>query len=86
MIFVKEEKIKSMLDNAKIDVRTVFGNTTVVTVQLENGFTLTEGSGCVDPSNYSEEIGAEICMAKIEDRLWRLEGYLLQNKIYEGEI
>ena len=82
-VYVKEERIKELLDSSLIDVQTVFGKTTVVTVKLPNGFTITEASGCIDPNNYSEEIGAEICMAKIEDRLWQLEGYCLCQKVFE---
>lgn len=78
--YVKEETIKKLLDESEVVVNTVFENTTIVTVKLPNGFTITETSGCVDPVNYSKEIGAEICMAKIEDRLWELEGYLCAEK------
>lgn len=81
--YVKEEAIKELLDKSEVDVKTVFDKTTIVTVKLPNGFTLTEASGCVDSTNYDEVIGAEICMAKIEDKLWMLEGYLLQQKTYE---
>lgn len=31
---------------------------------MENGFTLRESTTCVDPSNYSEDIGKEICLKK----------------------
>ena len=82
-VYLKEERIKELLDSSLIDVQTIFGKTTVVTVKLPNGFTITEASGCIDPGNYSEEIGAEICMAKIEDRLWQLEGYCLCQKVFE---
>lgn len=81
--YVKEETIKKMLEEADVNVSTVFDNTTVVTVRLKNGFTLTEASGCIDIDNYSKEIGAEICMAKIEDKLWMLEGYALNKQLME---
>ena len=58
-------------------------STTVVTVRLKNGFTITETSGCIDAKNYSKEIGAEICMSKIEDKLWMLEGYALNKRLTE---
>lgn len=82
---VKEETIKKMLDEADICVSTVFDTTTVVTARLKNGFTITETSGCIDARNYSKEIGAEICMSKIEDKLWMLEGYALNKKLSEGK-
>lgn len=83
--FVKEEDIKKMLEEADVIVSTVFETTTVVTIRLKNGFTLTESSGCIDPKNYNKEIGAEICMAKIEDKLWELEGYALNKKLSGGK-
>ena len=35
-------------------------------------------SACVDPKNYSEEIGLGICAEKINDRLWGFLGFMLQ--------
>ena len=58
---------------------------TIVTVELKNGFTITEVSTCVDPANFSEEIGVEICMKKIEDKIWMLEGYLLQESLFNKQ-
>lgn len=52
--------------------------TTVVHCVLRNGFTIVESSSCVDPANYSEKIGTEICMGKIKDKIWELLGFLLQ--------
>nr|DAM19609.1 MAG TPA: hypothetical protein [Bacteriophage sp.] len=53
---------------------------TYVTVRMKNGFTLRESTTCVDPANYNEEIGKEICLQKIEDKVWFLLGYALQDK------
>lgn len=92
--YVKESRIKNILENSEIVVNTVFGKHTVVSVKLPNGFVITESTGCIDKNSYSEEIGAEICMAKIEDKLWELEGYSTTvkldemtriNKIVQGE-
>lgn len=54
---------------------------TYVTVRMKNGFTLRESTTCVDPANYDEEIGKQICLEKIEDKIWFLLGYALQDKI-----
>lgn len=51
-----------------------------VTLQMKNGFTIVETSTCVDPSKYNEEIGKQICLKKLEDKVWFLLGYLLQEK------
>ena len=77
----QEEVNKNMQD---VLVRTVeeFGKpTTYVTVRMENGFTLRESTTCVDPSNYDENIGKEVCLKRIEDKIWFLLGYTLQSKL-----
>lgn len=51
-----------------------------VTLQMKNGFTLVETSTCVDPNMYDEKIGKEICLKKLEDKVWFLLGYLLHEK------
>ena len=77
--------INDVLENMKnVLVRTVeeFGKpTTYVTVQMKNGFTIRESTTCVDPNNYNEEIGKEICLKKIQ--IWFLLGYQLQEEIYQ---
>jgi hypothetical protein len=80
---VTKNQIDKLLKNAKVEVITVFKKCTIVTVQLTNGFVLTESAACVDPSNYNEEIGKEICLKRIENKLWELEGYSLQKKLIE---
>lgn len=53
---------------------------TYVTVRMKNGFTLRESTTCVDPDNYNEEIGKQICLERIEDKIWFLLGYSLQDR------
>lgn len=54
---------------------------TLVTVVLINGFVMHETSSCVDPANYDEKVGAEICMKKIKDKIWYLLSFLLQSGV-----
>ena len=75
---VTEEQINKIIENADVKVKSVFGKCTIVTVQLKNGFVITESSACVDPINYDEVVGINICMDKIKNKLWELEGYRLQ--------
>ena len=82
-IKVTQEQIDGLLNNAEITVETKHDKMTIVTVKLESGFLMTESSACVDPDNYDEEIGAEICLEHIKNRLWELEGYCLQKKVHE---
>jgi hypothetical protein len=52
--------------------------TTAVKSTLMNGFTLVESSSCVDPKNFSQDIGINICLEHINDKVWYLLGFLLQ--------
>ena len=58
----------------------------IVVCKLANGFVITESSGAVDPANYSEEIGKEVCMERIINKLWELEGYKLSCELYQRGI
>lgn len=81
---VTQEQIDSILDSASIDVYTKLNKCTIVTVKLPNGFILVESSACVEESNYNESMGKEICLNRIKNKLWELEGYKLQCDVYEG--
>lgn len=83
MVKVEKNIIDELLKNAEINVTKEFGKVTVVTVKLENGFVLTESSGCISEENYDEEIGKQSCLNRIKEKLWLLEGYKLQSEIYE---
>lgn len=78
---VTKEQINALLESAEISVETKFDKVTVVVCKLKNGFVITEASGAVDPANYSEEIGKEVCMNRIKNKLWELEGYCLQKRV-----
>lgn len=80
---VTEEYIDKLLDEAQVAVvDRVFGKCIIVSVQLKNGFVITESSACVSPENYDKEIGFDICMNRIKDKLWELEGYRLQCELH----
>lgn len=78
---VTAAQIKDIMDQSTIEVQTVLGKCTVVTCQLPNGFIIVESSACVDPANYDENLGAEICLKRIENKVWELEGYKLQDSV-----
>ena len=67
---------------SKTEVTTMGEKTTVVRAVLRNGFEIVESSSCVSPENYDEELGAEICLEKIRDKVWFLLGFLLQTAVY----
>ena len=67
---------------SRVEVQTIGDKVTVVRAVLRNGFELVESSACVSKENYSEELGARICMKKIKDKVWFLLGFLLQTAVH----
>lgn len=80
---ITQEDIDQLLAEAEIGVATVHDKCTMVSAKLKNGFIITESSACVDPAKYDVETGFNICMDHIANKLWELEGYALQKKLYE---
>lgn len=74
--------IRELLAACEITITKLGKKTTCVTAVLPCGFEIVATSACVDPANYSEEMGKQICMKRIEDKLWELEGYRLQTKLH----
>lgn len=50
---------------------------------LKNGFTVTGESACVSPENFDAEIGRKIARKNAIDKIWLLEGYLLNARLGE---
>lgn len=83
---VTEEDVKRNMQDVLVRTEVEFGKpVTYVTVRMENGFTVRESTTCVDPSNYNEEVGKEICLKKIKDSIYLLLGYQLQSIMYSGQ-
>ncbi|MGM7634167.1 Gp49 family protein [Bacillus sp. Hm123] len=82
---VTKEQIDKIMNEAEFDVKTIFNKCTVVTAKLANGFIIVESSACVDPANYDASLGKEICMKRIEDKIWGMEGYKLQCELSEAD-
>lgn len=79
---VTQEQVNANMQDVIVRTLDDFGKpTTYVTVRMLNGFTLRESTTCVDPSNYDEEIGKSICLKRIEDQIWFLLGYSLQEEL-----
>lgn len=79
---VTQAVVDELMESCDIAVTTAFDKCTIVACKLPNGFVIVESSSCVDPANYDEDMGVDICMKNIERKVWELEGYLLQNQLY----
>jgi hypothetical protein len=52
---------------------------------LRNGFTVTGESACASPENFDAEIGRKIARDNAKNKIWLLEGYLLKQRLHDGE-
>ena len=78
---VTEEMIKAAI-KAEWDFR-VGEKTTVVVIQLQNGFEVVGTSACVDAANYDHETGKKYARERAMTKVWELEGYRLQQSLME---
>lgn len=56
---------------------------TIVVLVLQNGFSITGTSSCVDIANYNAEIGYRIAREKAREQIWPLAGYMLRERLAE---
>lgn len=82
---ITKKDIDLILANTLIKVQKYGDKTTVLMATLPNGFVIVESSSCVDPANFDMKIGEQICMQKLEDKIWELEGYKLQCEVNKEE-
>lgn len=78
-ISISQEMVDKFIE--KVEVSTIGDKTTLVRATLINGFEIVESASCVDPANYSEDMGKTICMDKIKDKIWSYLGFFLQSAI-----
>jgi hypothetical protein len=55
---------------------------TVCCLTLRNGFSVIGESAAVSSENFDAEIGRKIARQHARDKIWALEGYLLQDKLW----
>lgn len=59
----------------------------VCELTLKNGFTVRGESSVVSKENYNQEIGEKIAFTNARDQIWKLEAYLLQEKLWvKGQL
>ncbi|NER90341.1 Gp49 family protein [Moorena sp. SIO3A2] len=55
----------------------------VAVCQLPNGFIITGQGACVDTTAFNEEAGKRVANNQLLDKIWELEGYLLQQHLFD---
>lgn len=78
---ITKQDIDNILKDTLIKTEKYGDKTTVLMATLPNGFVIVESSSCVDPANFDMKIGEEICMERIVNKIWELEGYKLQSEM-----
>lgn len=58
------------------------GKVMVCEITLLNGFTVRGEAATVSKANFNEEVGHTISYKNAREKIWELEGYLLQNDLY----
>ena len=54
---------------------------TVCCIKMTNGFNTIGQSACVIPANFDKEVGERLAFEDAFNKIWQLEGYLLNHKI-----
>lgn len=75
---ITKEDVDSIIKNSIVESVKMGKKTTVVSLTMPCGFVIVVSSSCVDPDNYDHELGVKICLKRVEDKVWELEGYRLQ--------
>lgn len=71
-----KEDVEKFITN--VEVMTMGEKTTVVNAHTLTGFDTVRHSSCVDPKNYSEELGKQYAMEEVINSLWGHLGFVLQ--------
>lgn len=59
------------------------GKVMVCELILKNGFSVRGEGSAVSKANFNEEIGRTVSRQNAREKIWQLEGYLLQEKLYK---
>ena len=89
-LIVEKKLTKPRLTSSDIDaviVEKTFttlpsGKVMVCELTLKNNFTVRGEAAVVSKENFNEEIGRKISYENARNKIWELEGYLLQEKLY----
>jgi len=82
---VTKEYIESRITSVHFAVPELPGGPrqTVAYITIENGHISTGESWCTDPANFDREMGEQIAYENAFRKLWELEGYLLNERMFQ---
>ena len=76
MTGIEPKYIKCLMENGFYTLERMGKKTAVMVYTLESGFEITVSSACCNPEDFDFNVAREICLKKVEDKLWELEGYV----------
>ncbi len=83
----KNAVTRDMVNNKIKEVKYLYdGTTTICIVELYNGWKEIGTSAVVDPANYNQKLGEELALARAYDQLFKMEGYLLREKLHKEAV
>lgn len=74
------EQVKENMQEVYCTTINGLNPTTFVQIRMKNGFVISDSITCVDSANYDENIGKEILLGRLENKVWELLGFGLMDK------
>lgn len=75
--------IDMLLADSQFNFTKVFDKCMIVACKLPNGFVIVESSSCIDPEDYDEDIGIDICLSRIKMRIAEMEAYVSHEEMID---
>jgi hypothetical protein len=82
---ISHERIQEIMDESLYEVWEPFPGITIVAMNLPNGYTLVESSGCVDPAEYDRKLGIQLCKNALERKVWQLYGFMRKQEFSDAK-
>lgn len=82
---ISQKRIREIMDESLYEVWEPYPGITIVAMNLPNGYTLVESSGCVDPAEYDRELGIQLCKNALERRVWQLYGFMRKQEYSDAK-
>lgn len=81
-ITVTQEDVDNFLNACGVQEHVFWDKELLVSYKAANGFTISGRAACVHPDNFNLEIGRQIAKKRVEDTVWLLLGYQLQQELF----
>lgn len=78
-----QEGINNAIIN--IEYKKMGKKTMICCLTLQNGFEVIGKAHCQNDNEFDESIGQDIALEDAKNKVWELEGYIMQNFIYNYE-